>query len=245
MQSHIQMPRLILNNFTDQFHSLHYYGYENNVFGKCSPKSFYTECDYYSKEVEDFLGSKIESNLGEMIRFIKDTELTEGIRIPKEFEGISHDYVISLMGRSPFLLERIKKKSTYFQFLPAQDEHDYAVVETYNMIKQNGTLGNYSLAFVDNKSSEEFILPTGGIIQVGDSLICPVTPHKAIDLELRKEEEYNGRIKILLIEDRDVVRKINIAAFDQELSKDRKYVVSTSKELLKVILEQYNCMKGV
>lgn len=42
MQSHIQMPKLILNNFTDRFNDIHYYDFERQMFGKCKPKSFYT-----------------------------------------------------------------------------------------------------------------------------------------------------------------------------------------------------------
>ena len=239
MQSHIQMPRLVLNNFTDQNHRLHYYDCENGRYGKCYPKSFYTEQDYYSEEVEELLNKEIESKLGKLVKFVKDTDFKNGTCVPVEFDDISRNYVISLMARLPILLDRINKKSVFFQFLPPKDGHDYAVVEGYNMVKNQRVFAESGVALIDNVTSEEFILPAGGIIQVGNSLICPITPYKAIMLELSNDIEDDQKIKIYLAEKKESIREINLAALEQETNRNKKYVVSTSKELLKTIVEAY------
>lgn len=239
MKSHIQMPRLILRNFTDQFHTLHYYDYENDRFGKCSPKSFYTGQDYYSKDVESFWDKEIESKLGNMIKFLNDTGLFDGIPVPAEFEEVSRNYVMSLMGRSPFLFDRTNKSSVYLQFLSLQDQHDYTAVEAYNMLKRHGALDSCNIAFLDNRSSEEFILPTGGITQVENHLICPVTPYKAILLDFADSLEDTRNTIVYTEAGSGIIRKINIEAFEQEMNRDKKFVVATNENLLKSVREDY------
>ncbi len=93
---------------------------------------------------------------------------------------------------------------------------------------------------MNNMSMEEFILHTGGIIQYCNCLICPILPTKAIVIgyDADGEKENNLYMLILLVNDSHIVRKINIEAYLQELNRDRKYIVSTQKELLKSIVEE-------
>ena len=55
-----------------------FFDIENGKILRGYPKTMYTEVGYYSDYVEGFLGAEVESNLGELLKFIKDTEFETG-----------------------------------------------------------------------------------------------------------------------------------------------------------------------
>lgn len=92
MNSHIQIPKLILKNFADHNHRLHYYDFEKGVYGRSSPKSFYTEENYYSEEVEKYWDVEIESKLGVLAKLLKELTFEGKFSLPANYENTAIDY---------------------------------------------------------------------------------------------------------------------------------------------------------
>src|SRR5574344_7276 len=99
VNSHIQMPRQIMNNFTNENRQIYFYDCENKTIHRGYPKTVYTEKGYFSDYVEGFLGAEIESDLGKLLKFVKETEFKIGDEPPVQYREIAFNYVYSLLAR--------------------------------------------------------------------------------------------------------------------------------------------------
>lgn len=238
VNSHIQMPRLVMNNFTDENGLLYFFDIENGKIRRGYPKTMYTEKGYFSDYVEDFLGAEVESMLGELLKFIKDTEFEAGDEPPVQYRDIAFSYVYSLLARSPSFQTELNSNSVFFQFFPRRDQHDIAAHDGYLMAQEKRILQQYHISFLVNKSTEELVLPTGGLTQCKNRIICPVTPRRAIVLDDIHIEEEEGKnfVAVYEVDDQEVIHMINQLSLVQEMKRDKKYVISSNKNLLQNII---------
>lgn len=238
VNSHIQMPKQIMKNFTDENGLLYFFDIENGKIRRGYPKTMYTEVGYYSYYVEGFLGAEVESNLGELLKFIKDTEFETGDEPPAQYRDIAFNYVYSLLARSPSFQVELNSNSVFFQFFSKRDQHDIAAHDGYLMAQEKSILQQYQISFLVNKSTEELVLPTGGLTQCKNRIICPVTPRRAIVLDDIHIEEEEGKnfLAVYEVDDQEVVHMINQLSFIQEMNRDKKYVISSNKNLLQNII---------
>ena len=190
--------------------------------------------------MEDFLGASVESNLGKLIKFIKESEFEAGDEPPEKYDDIAFDYVYSLIARSPSFLKVLNGSSVFFQFFSSLDQHDIAAHDGFKIAKEKKVLRQYQIAFLDNRSSEELVLPTGGLIQLKYKIICPVTPRRAIVLDdvHFMEEEGKNIVGVYEVEDQEVIHKINQQSFIQEMIGDKKYVISGDRIFLQNISKE-------
>jgi hypothetical protein len=240
VNSHIQMPRQIMNNFTNENRQIYFYDCENKTIHRGYPKTVYTEKGYFSDYVEGFLGAEIESDLGKLLKFVKETEFKIGDEPPVQYREIAFNYVYSLLARSPSFQEELNCNSTFFQLFSKRDRHDIAAHDGYLMAQEKNILRQYRISFLDNKSSEELVLPTGGLTQCKIKIICPVTPRRAIvldDISIEEEDERN-LVAVYEIVDQEVIHRINQMSFIGEMKRDNKYIVSSDKGLLQSILDE-------
>lgn len=244
VDSHIQMPKLVMKNFTNSNSELFYFDFERNLVQKGHPKSLYTEYGYYSDYVEDFLSTEVESRLGVLLKYLKNASFDKDCNPPKNYEETSFIYIYYLLARSPSFLREICNIEL-FQLFDDIDKHDIAARDGLLMANKNKLLKGYEVAFFDNISDEVLVLPTSGIIQLRDKLLCPISPCRAIVYVKKKEKiedknDANLEIKLIETDDVDSIHQINIQAFKQEDKNDRKYVVSNNKELLSGIKCELN-----
>ena len=171
---------------------------------------------------------------------MKETSFSNGENPPDDFDDIAFDYVYALLSRSPSFLKSINNNSSFFQFYSELDRHDIAAHDGYIMAKEKNLLGSYAIAFLDNSSDEELLLPTGGITQVGSRLLCPVTPRRAIVLDDIIMDSYGSTIPLAVYEisDYKTIHDINRLSVIQEQRRDGKYIVSRNKQLIEEIIDE-------
>ena len=243
VNSHIQMPNCILKNFCDNQNWLYYYDFGEKKIRRGHAKTLYTQTGYYSDEVEQILCDEIEAPLGILVKYIKTISIEKTDNPPGNYSEVAFNYLYSLLSRSPHMIENIKRHSFYYQFMsdiidPVYN-HDYATVGGIAAANNIDLLKDkLSVTFLLNRSREDFVLPTGGVIQLENRLICPVTPDKAIifdDKEVLLEDGDRALIDYYETDDEEAVHIINLKAFIGEKSRDGKYVVSNNKELLEML----------
>lgn len=242
VNSHIQMPKQVMKNFVNEHGQIFYYDFEKEKIGKGYPKSLYTEIGYYSDYVEDFLGAEIESELGELLTFLKNTKFELGEEPPAAYVDIAFRYIYSLIARSPSLQKEISANSVFYQFLTEIDRHDLAAHDAYLMAKERNIFQQYRISFLDNRSLENLVLPTGGITQCKKRLFCPVSPQRAIVLDdIKMEQDEKKRIVVVYeIDDFDTIHQINCLSFRQEMTRDSKYIISDNRDLIIGLAKDYN-----
>ena len=203
----------------------------------------YTEEGYYSEYVEKFLSKEIEAPLGVLVKFLLETEFNDADNPPGAYKEIAFNYLYALLSRATKMIEEINENAVIFQFFSEFDRHNIAAHDTLLMAKEKNLLKEYTVAFLDNQSCEHLILPTGGIIQYGKKLVCPISPTRAIVFVEKDVNEGNvvqNRNYISVYEESSerTIHEINYAGIIQESRHNRKYIVGTNKEFLeKIILE--------
>lgn len=235
--THIQIPRLILKNFHNEKNELFYYDFDSDEIGRGRAKTFYCEEGYYSNDVEKYLGSKVESPLGQLVKFLKTASFIKGEEPPKQYEDTAFKYIYSLVSRAPSLLKEMQLSSSFFEIFSEVKQHDIAARDGLVLAKEKHLLQGYRVAFLINNTDEEFVLPTGGVVQHKKFLICPVSPKRAIVFDDRKNTNLcEGEIALFEINDEYEIKDINVQSFRQEENGDKKYIVATNKNILKRIL---------
>jgi hypothetical protein len=245
VNSHIQMPKQVMKNFTNEHGQFYFYDFENKKVRMGHPKTLYTERGYFSDDVEDFLGAEVESDLGALLKFIKETEFEAGDEPPLQYGDIAFNYVYSLLARSPSFQEELNSNSVFYQLFSKRDQHDIAAHDGYLMAKEKNILRQYSISFLDNKTSEKLVLPTGGMTPCNNRIFCPVTPRRAIVLDDIRMEEEDGKsiVAVYEIADQEVIHLINRMSFIQEMKRDKKYVISLEKDLLLYLVDENEAME--
>jgi len=105
MNSHIQMPRCVYKQFSDNNNNLYYIDLkDNDSIKKGHAKSLNTARDYYTSQDEEFFSKNIESNVGQLINIIKKMDINNGtISINSKQVDIAFNYLYLLLVRSPSL----------------------------------------------------------------------------------------------------------------------------------------------
>lgn len=240
VRSHIQMPKLIMKNFTDANNQLYFFDIEASVIKRGYAKSLYTELGYYSDEIENYLGKRIEGKLGELIKLLNMLDCHNSNQtISSNYEEIVFDYLYSLLTRSPKFQNQIKCHSIFFQFFRDQFQHDYAAFAGMEYAKENSLLRELKSSFLINNTSREFVLPTGGITIFGDIIICPVSPKRAITFcknSKKDDESKNNVVTVDVVDEENIIDSINRLSVIQESERDKKYIISSQREYLEILV---------
>ena len=231
------MPRLILKNFHNEKKEFYYFDVSEQKIKRGHAKTFYAEQGYYSEFVEKYLDKKVESRLGVLVDFLKKTNFQNGNTPPMDYEEVAYTYLYSLISRAPVFVEELKEYSCFFQLFSKVDQHDIAAHDALVMAKERHILEGYNVAFLQNNTTEQFVLPAGGIVQYGTLLVCPISPWRGLvfgkNIITRRETE----IGLFEIQTVNEIIKINTEAVKQEQLRNRKYIVASKKELLRKLLE--------
>lgn len=115
------MPRLVLKNFHNKENEFYYFDFLEQKIKRGHAKTFYAKQGYYSEFVEKYLGKKVESRLGVLVNFLKETNFQNDNNPPMDYEEIAYTYLYSLISRTPEFVEEMKKDSSFFQLLAIVD----------------------------------------------------------------------------------------------------------------------------
>lgn len=235
------MPKFMLKRFENEQGYLAYYDVSKNIVGKNGhPKSINTEHGYYSNETENILNAEIESPLSEVLKYVDGIDYDAPYFIFEEdHSDIIKNYCYSLIARDPKMPESIRNDSIYFQFLPKQQQHDFAASKGIELAFEQGWLDSYVLTFVVNKTKIPFVLPVCGLYQCNlkgiDCIIMPVSSIISLVLFHEKNQDLmmdDLCMKMFLVEDALIINSLNSRAVKAQQAEGWGYVVSADYRLL-------------
>lgn len=223
VNSHIQMPKLLLKRFENKYNKFCYYDVQKDFVGtKGTSESTNTEYGYYSLATEEFLRDYIETPFGKLIAYIESIDFSQDqFCMPAGFEEATRNFVYALLARDPAVVGEIDKNSIFLQFLPVSQRHDLAARDGIAYAKRNNIFGEYILTFMVNYTEIPFVLPLMGLYNYsmgGYSIInLPISPTKALclvhkDYASRLIHE-NGMVSMFMVDDPEQLKKMNTFAF--------------------------------
>ncbi len=228
MKSHIQIPRSILRQFEDSLNRLYYIDMMENpsIIHSGHSRSFNTEDGLFSEETEVFLNRVVETSLSSIRKFISSTE-DDSISISSDITDAGFAYLYSLHARSP----KFRKVNGN----PSADIFVKSLISS--SIRTRLLRDIFNMSFAKNLTSSDFVLPTGGVIQISQTdILCPLSPKDAILFYNSDDTVYKT------IDAPSVINAINILAMKTEKANDCGCIVSSSKQQLEKL---YNDWRGL
>lgn len=242
VNSHIQMPQLLLKRFHNDYNRFFYYDVQKDIIGtNGTSKSVNTEYGYYSPSTEHFLRDYIETPFGRIITYIEKIDFRQdSFCMTADFEEITRNFIYALLARDPEMVGEINKNSVFLQFLPARTRHDIAARNGIAFAKKNNIFGEYILTFMVNCTEIPFVLPLMGLYSYsmnGHSVLnLPISQTKALCLVHKDYAERlihgNGTISMFMIDNPEQLKKINTFAFAAQKRRNWGCVICPQREEL-------------
>lgn len=243
INSHIQMPRLLLKRFHNQNKSFYYYDVNKDIIGtKGTAKSMNTEYGYYSEYTEKWLGENIETPFGEVLKYLETVNFDdEIIIINSNIEPIIRHFIYSLISRDPEMLKKANTHSAYMQFYEAQYQHDYCALFGIEFAKEHEIYSDYIVTFLINRTNVPFVLPICGAYSYKfnkhNAINLPISPDIAIALIHNSYSDRvinkDGNIALFTVNNSEDIEKINLLALLSQKKRKWGYVISTSENEIK------------
>lgn len=240
------MPKLLLKRFENKNHCFYYYDVEKRFIGSNGhAKSLNTELGYYSQETETFLNKHIEKPFSALLQAIDAIDFdAPDFSINSEVDRIVKRFIYALIARSPQMIKSTNEHSVFYQFLPLQEQHDYAAEEGILLAEKNNLLGNFFATFSVNRAQTPFILPMCGLydclINGIHVSILPISLELAVVLVESKGKESlvkTGMVNMYLINEDKYAIWFNKRAFAAQVNAGYGYVVSPDKISLEQCIE--------
>lgn len=147
-----------------------------------------------------------------MVAFLKKTNFQNGNNPPRDYEEVAYTYLYSLISRAPEFVKEVNKDSSFFRLLSTVDQHDIAAHDALVMAKERRLLGEYKVAFLLNNTTEQFVLPAGGVVQYGMRLVCPISPWRGLVFDKNNITKRETEIGLFEIQTVNEINSINIEA---------------------------------
>ena len=251
MNSHIQMPRVLLKRFHNNNNRFFYYDIEKRIVGNNgTAKSTNTQLDYYSQQTEDYFRDVIETPFGELLTYIEKTGIDrETFSISSSAKQIIKNFMFALIARGPSFSNQMNREENFWQAFPAQFQHDFISKNGIIIAQENDLLSEYIVTFMLNKTTIPFVLSMDGIYNYtlnGHSVInLPIAPNVTVSLI---HESYSSRvihkdnsISMFELTRPDDITLMNGCAFSTQLKRNWGYVICSEREELDRLVSAYCC----
>lgn len=253
INSHVQLPRFILNNFKCVDGKVQYLDLKSEELRIRSypAQKLGTEYGYYSEAVEAFLCQNFERPFSEVVRiivsFLNSNE--ETIELPLTIEDDFKKYVTSSFVRSNKAANVFATHSVTAQLLPPQSNHDALVY--WSLEKCLGIMPdikNYSMVVVENKTDIEFAVTRNCIYNVevnkAKHIVAPVAPRCAFVLippgsVYKQNEHCIGNIC-----DAEEVKQMNTMALIYEYAYNKCFIAHRDSDELNRLREYLNSYRN-
>lgn len=247
VNSHIQMPKLLLKRFHNEYNRFFYYDVQKEFIGtNGTSKSVNTEYGYYSPSTEHFLRDHIETPFGKIVAYIEKIDFRQdSFCMTSDFEEVTRNFIYALLARDPETVGEMNKNSIFLQFLPARARHDIAARNGIAFAKKNNVWGEYTLTFTVNCTEIPFVLPLMGIYSYsmnGHSVLnLPISPTKALCLVhqdyAKRLLHSDGKISMFMINNPEQLKKLNLFAFTAQKRHNWGCIICPQREELERLKE--------
>lgn len=242
VKSHIQMPKVLLKRFHNQYERFYYYDIEKQIIGKNgTAESINTEWGYYSVDIEHYLRDNIETPFGEIISFLeKDSFKNEMLSMPTEFQTTIKNFVYALVARGPKYESQMDEVEELLKFLSPQEQHDFIAYTGIDIAQKHNLLSDFIVTFMINETEIPFVLSMDGLYGYSFNkhlvMNLPISPKATISLfhksHSNRVEMQDGSIAMLEINKPDYIMIMNQASFSAQIRRNWGYVVCPQKEEL-------------
>lgn len=242
INSHIQMPRVLLKRFHNSNHHFFYYDVKKQVIGKNgAAKTTNTERGYYSKAIEDYFRDYIETPFGNMLADIEKTDIhSEVFSVNSNAEKIIKNFVCALVARGPNFCQQMNDEEGFWKEFPPQFQHDFVAKTGLQIAIENDIFSDYIVTFMLNNTIMPFVLSMDGIYNYtlnGHQVInLPIHPfvtvsmiHKSYSQRVIRED---GCLSMFEINREEDVIRMNDSAFLMQLKHKWGYIVCPERDEL-------------
>jgi len=245
VDSHIQMPKLLLKQFQNKYNLLCYYDVQNKHVGtKGTAKSINTEFGYYSKETENFLQNEIETPFSKILKYIITLNLndlsTTDVYFNVDMKEPILDFIYSLIVRAPSFHQMMKESEKMLENYTNHEKRDFIIKSGLKIAEENNIFNEYIITFMINRTKISFVLSMNGIYNYsfnGHSTInLPLTPNVTISLIHKNYSQRviheDGAISMFIIDDPEKIMKMNSVSFLSQIKHNWGYVVCPQRDEL-------------
>lgn len=241
INSHIQLPNLILKHFRDETDDTKKVWYLDISSGKIRQSAAHklgTSKGYYSGWGELFWNRAIENPLGEVthkIRCFSDEKIAN-LKLTTADKRTAKRYIKAASIRSDIAYEAMKSSSVTANFFSDQENHDSLSVFGMSLTGNlNQILDAMDVTILLNQTDRNLVVPRNcyyGVSISGDgSIVAPLSPKVALFLFSAKShpEWENGFAVVRLGE---TIEEMNIYALKYEYMFNKAFVASNSYQEL-------------
>lgn len=242
INSHIQMPRVLLKRFHNDNNRFFYYDVEKQIIGNNgTAKSTNTEVGYYSKQTEDYFRDNIETPFGNLLTYIEKNNIYGDIfSISINAEQIVKNFICALVARGPNFRQQMNSEKEFWQSFPLQFQHDYIAKAGLEIAIENDIFSDYIVTYMINNTSTPFVLSMDGIYNYllnGHQVInLPILPfvtasliHKDYSARVVKTD---GSLSMFEISRPGDIMLMNDCAFSSQIKRNWGYVVCHEEDEL-------------
>lgn len=239
MNSHKLLPKCILKNFSNNGR-LFSYDVLKGTLAITSAKQFNTEANYYSVAMEQQLSQNVEQPLGVLVAYLKKKFDLEPILLRKKHIQTIHNYIYTLLARSPNMFTSVYDGLLFKEFFTLQQIHDFTVADAFNLMQQDNFLNSYKITFLFNRTADEILLASDGYTQYQSGqeivLIVPLSPKIAFML-YQGTDVYDGKI---VHANTEYLLRLNSITIEQQRQRKQGYVLASNREQLVKVIEDKN-----
>ena len=249
MNSHITIPRSVLDEFANDKKWLFKYEVENYRISRGFPKTTYTEEGYYSEIIEKALNRHVETPLKTLIDYAKQLPDESVYVLDENIIEIAKLYVKSLFARSPILCQNVINESMLLQFADTTSQEQHDIVVDYAMSNTNIDRINqeYDYTFMVNLTQTPFVIPTRGMYEFAiNSVQCinvPITPWCTVLMKQKGKsllgEDANVSTAVIVpTRLDDIVMRMNLFALEKQKRDNIGYVICNERSILEQLTQK-------
>ena len=249
VNSHIQMPKLLLKRFHNKSNHFYYYDVKKQFVGKNgTAQSINTELGYYSIEMEHYLRDEIETPFGEIISFLeKDSFKSETLTIPSSFIPTIKNFLYALIARGPKFEKQMNEAECLLQFFTPQEQHDFIAFKGIDIAKKHNLLSDFITTFMINETDIPFVLSMDGLygytFNNHITINLPISPKVTISLIHKsysnRIERQNGEVSMFQIHKPENIMLMNQCSFLSQIKRNWGYVICPEKDELQRLKGEY------
>lgn len=243
INSHIQMPKLLLKRFHNEYNFFYYYNVKNNFIGNHgTAESMNTEIGYYSKETEMYLQKEVETPFSKILEYLEDIELAnkQTISVYSTINETILSFMYALIARAPSFHKMMNDDNIWLHNLSIEEKRDHIIKSGINIAKENNVFAEYIPTFLINNTDIPFVLSMNGIYNYtfnGHPIInLPISPTIAISLIHKNYTNrviYNdGAIAMFETKIPELIMHMNQQAFSFQAKHQWGYVICPEREEL-------------
>lgn len=244
------MPKFMLKKFVDSKGRLYAYDFKNKYNSYSTPSSINTKQAYYSEGAEQILNQQVETPFSKVVNKICDADFKNQFEFTADDSLAVYRFLFSLVSRDQEILKGVEGKSAFFWIFGEQVQHDLIAIKGIDIVEQTGILQKYDWTILVNISRIPFILSTNGMYSfaienkehdIEQYIVLPLCEDKAILLyEKKYESKFNkGEFKLVFSISEKEINFFNKTATIMQKKKGYGYIVSSNKELIDELVNQY------